>query len=199
MRTLITAILIGMPVALGAQAQTPSIGAPTLAEVAKKNQEARSKDGKPAKVFTNDDLKPVVAPLPPPSSSGAAADAPAAATADAAAPAAGAAPQAAAAPAAEKPAETRDRTYWSKRVAEEKARLEQDRVLADALQSRINALNADFVNRDDPAQRSQVAADRQKAMAELNRLKNAITADQKAIAATEEEARRSGVPPGWLR
>jgi len=198
MRILITAILIGMPMALGAQTQTPSIGAPTLAEVAKKNQEGSGKDGKPAKVFTNDDLKPVVAPLPPPAPAGG--DAPAAPAAPPAAAAASAAdtPQAAGA-SGDKPGETRDRTYWSKRVAAEKARLEQDRVLADALQSRINALNADFVNRDDPAQRSRVAADRQKAIAELDRMKNVIAADQKAIAATEEEARRANVPAGWLR
>ena len=201
MRILITAMLIGLPAVLSAQAQSqlPSIGVPTLADVAKKNQEARGKDGKTAKAYSNDDLKPVVGPAPPPAP---------ASGGDTAAPATAAGGDAAAAdktqapgtPDAEKPAaETRDRTYWSKRIAAEKARLDQDRVLAEALQSRINALNADFVNRDDPAQQNRIAADRVKATAELDRLKAAIAADQKAIAATEEEARRSGVPPGWLR
>lgn len=197
MRILIMAILIGTAVVRGAQAQTPSVGAPTLAEVAKKNQEARGKDGKPVKVFTNDDLKPVVAPMP--AASGSPADAAAAAAATDPAATAADKSQASSSPAVEKPADVRDRSYWNTRVASEKERLEQDKVLAEALQSRINALNTDFVNRDDPAQRSRVAADRQRAAAELDRVKNAIVADQKAIAATAEEARRSGVPAGWLR
>jgi hypothetical protein len=196
MRTLITAVLISVPAILGAQTQTPSIGGATLAEVAKKNLETRSNDGKGAKVYTNDDLTPVAAPATPSPAAGTAARAPAASPEPAAA--GGDTPQDKAATAA-KPAEGRDREYWNKRVAAEKSKLDQDRVLAEALQSRINALNTDFVNRDDPAQRSKVSADREKAIGELDRINKAIVADQKAIAATAEEARRSGVPAGWLR
>jgi hypothetical protein len=36
-------------------------------------------------------------------------------------------------------------------------------------------------------------------MAELTRLKQAIVTETKAIADFQEEARRAGVPPGWLR
>jgi len=36
-------------------------------------------------------------------------------------------------------------------------------------------------------------------VAELDRLKKQLLADKKAIADLEEEARRAGVPPGWLR
>jgi hypothetical protein len=38
-----------------------------------------------------------------------------------------------------------------------------------------------------------------KALGELDRLKQAIQNDLKAITDLEEEARRAGVPPGWLR
>jgi hypothetical protein len=69
----------------------------------------------------------------------------------------------------------------------------------EALQSRINALSTDFVNRDDPYQRAKVAEDRQKALAELERVKGDIEKANKAIADIEEEARKAGVPPGWLR
>jgi hypothetical protein len=69
----------------------------------------------------------------------------------------------------------------------------------DALQTRINSLTADFVNRDDPAQRQVISSDRQKALAELDRVKKDIQETQASIAATEEEARRTNVPPGWLR
>jgi hypothetical protein len=70
---------------------------------------------------------------------------------------------------------------------------------ADALESRINALNTDFVNRDDPAQRAVIAADRDKAVAEMARLKKEVAQHTKAIADIQNEARRSGVPAGWVR
>ena len=77
--------------------------------------------------------------------------------------------------------------------------LDRDSTFAEALQSRINALTTDFVNRDDPAQRTVIERDRQKAVAELDRLKKQISDDRKALADFEEEGRRAGVPPGWLR
>ena len=46
---------------------------------------------------------------------------------------------------------------------------------------------------------ARLAIERQKALAELDRMKKAAAADAKAIADLEEEARRAGVPPGWLR
>ncbi len=72
-------------------------------------------------------------------------------------------------------------------------------MLADALQSRLNALTTDIVNRDDPAQRAQLERERQRALLELDRTKIEIAEHVKAIAAIEEEARKAGVPPGWLR
>ncbi len=77
--------------------------------------------------------------------------------------------------------------------------LERDQTYADALQSRINALTTDFVNRDDPAQKNMIERDRLRAIAELDRLKQTIPNDKKAIDNVLEEARRAGVPPGWLR
>ena len=76
---------------------------------------------------------------------------------------------------------------------------ERDQTYAEALQTRINSLTADFVNRDDPAQRGIIERDRQRAIAELERLTKAIAEGKKAIADLEEEARRAGAPPGWLR
>jgi hypothetical protein len=72
-------------------------------------------------------------------------------------------------------------------------------IFMDSLQTRINSLTTDFVNRDDPAQRAKIETDRQAALAELERVKKELTDQQKAIAAIEEEARRAGVPVGWLR
>ena len=78
-------------------------------------------------------------------------------------------------------------------------KLQRTQIFADSLQTRINSLTTDFVNRDDPAQRAKIEADRKAALAELERVKKEIDDQNKAIAAIEDEARRAGVPAGWLR
>lgn len=80
-----------------------------------------------------------------------------------------------------------------------KDQLDRDQTFADALQTRINVLTADFAAHDDPAQRAVISQNRQKAVDELGKLKATIEKDQKAIDGLEDEARRAGVPPGWLR
>ena len=92
----------------------------------------------------------------------------------------------------------KDEALWRERIRGEREALERAKTFAEALQSRINALNTDFVNRDDPVQRSGIAADRE-ALAELERLKKEIEQHTKAIATIQEEARRAGVPAGWVR
>ena len=164
--------------------------AQSLADVAR-TEEARRKavdqtSKEPAKLYTNKDLDSVPAPAEP-------------------------------APAAEavKPAEPdkakgekdkpkdaeppKDQKYWGDRAAALRTQLDRDGMFADALQSRINGLTTDFSARDDPAQRAVIERDRQKAIAELDRVKKQIDTDKKAIADLDEEARRGGVPPGWLR
>ena len=88
---------------------------------------------------------------------------------------------------------------WQKRIQAERDALTRSQTFGDALQSRISALSTDFVNRDDPFQRNQVAADRQNALAELERVKKEIQEHTKAIADIQEEGRKAGVPAGWLR
>jgi hypothetical protein len=77
--------------------------------------------------------------------------------------------------------------------------LQRSKLFAEALQSRINALTTDFVNRDDPYQRAQIAQQRQEALAELDRVTRDIDNYSKAVDDLQEEARRAGVPPGWVR
>jgi hypothetical protein len=164
-------------------------GAQSLAEVARQ-EEARRKVVKPSRrVYTNADLKSdgsTAAPVAP------------------ATPVSHAAPTAPTTASGEKPAnadgqEPRDQAYWSGRMSTARAALERSRIFAEALQSRINALTTDFVNRDDPAQRAQLELERQRSVAELDRVKREMGEQTKAIAAIEEEARKAGVPPGWLR
>ena len=78
-------------------------------------------------------------------------------------------------------------------------RLERSKLFLEALQSRVNALTNDFYARDDPAQRAVIATNRNRALAEMERVKQDIVDATKSIADIEEEARKAGVPPGWLR
>ena len=164
-----------------------AVCAQSLADIAKKEDERRKTIKEPSKTYTNADLHSV----PP-------------ATAQSTAPADAAKP---AAPTAEADKDKKDaakdpgkdKAFWSARMKELQSQLDRDQTYADALQSRINALTTDFVARDDPAQRAVIERDRQKALAELSNLKKQIDDDKKAFANLEEEARRAGVPPGWLR
>jgi hypothetical protein len=172
----------------------PQLYAQSLADVARQESERRktTPKGKTAKVYTNHDLKPVIAPVP----ADTAAAAPGTGGATATAPGAG---DAAKTPAEAKPVEVKDEAYWRKRSRDLTSKLEEDRILADALQSRVNALTMDFVNRDTPVERSRIESGRLGALAELDRLNKAVVADQKAIKDFEDEARSTGVTPGWLR
>ena len=182
-------------------------GAQSLADVAKAEEARRKSVDKAVKVYTNSDLKVdptagVPAPPPPAAVSAPATTAPGAAagSATAGSTTTGASSPAAAATAAQTPASPqRDQAYWKARMTAAREALDRSRTFADALQSRINALTTDFVNRDDPIQRSGIEQDRKKALAELDRVKKDIDDQTKAIAAIEEEARRLGVPSGWLR
>jgi gas vesicle protein len=70
---------------------------------------------------------------------------------------------------------------------------------AAALQNQLNSLATDFVNRDDPIQRSGIAQKRDSVSAELERVKKDIAAKTKAISDIQNEARKAGVPAGWVR
>jgi hypothetical protein len=177
-----------------------------LGDIARKEAERRKTVKSSGKTYTNNTLPEA----PPPSSaapassgaqsSDAAAGAPAggsppAASSPAPAPPAAAPPRVSADPAERKNQEAQ----WRERIKAEREALDRAKTFADALQSKINALNTDFVNRDDPAQRSVIDADREKSLAEMERLKKEIAEHTKAIAGIQEEARRAGVPSGWVR
>lgn len=173
----IAALLFALPVA--AQAQT-------LADVARAEAERRKAITAPSKTITNADLRPdftrptnATPPAPTPSAQVPSVNLPGGKVE------------------AEEPA--KDQAYWSARINAARQALDRSKIFADALQSRINALTNDFAARDDPAQRRQIELERQRALAELERVKKEVTEQTKAISDIEEEARKAGVPPGWLR
>jgi len=176
-----------------AQAQSP------LAEAARREAERRKAMQAAPATYTNDDLAklPVRAtPVPP---RPAATDVTTLGAAGTQTPPAAAAEAGAAAPGAAAAPGPRDEKYWRERITTARANLSRAEIFAESLQSRINALSTDFVNRDDPAQRQRIAEQRQRALDELARVTAEVTAFKQQIAEIEDEARRLGLPPGWLR
>ena len=198
-------------------ATTPGLSA-QLGSVAKKEAERR-KTAPSGKVYTNDSLSPAPEPSSRPATSGSDA-APAASsssdtdksatdksdksatdkstteksaadTTDKAAPA----KQVSADPAERK----KEEAEWRERIKNEREALDRAKSYADALQIKINSLNTDFVNRDDPVQRAAIAAERDKSLAEMDRLKKEIAEHTKKIATIQQDARQAGAPPGWVR
>jgi hypothetical protein len=168
------------------------LSAQSLAAVAKKEEERR-KSVKPAeKVYTNKDLKADItaSPVPAPANASAAGPTPSSQVPSVNLPGG---------TVTEDDAEVRDEAYWRSRMAAARSAMERLRIFSDALQSRLNALATDIVNRDDPAQRSQLELERQRAIAEMERVTKEMADQTKVIADIEEEARKAGVPPGWLR
>ena len=177
------------------------VRAQSLADVARQESERRKAIKDSGKVYTNNDLKEVPRATTPaqPAAPTAAPDGSKDAK-ETSVESKDANKQAVEKPGAEKEkAAQKDQAYWSARMKALQTAVERDQTYVSALQSRINALTTDFVNRDDPAQRARIAIDREKAAAELERLKKAIVDGKRAIADFEEEARRAAVPPGWLR
>lgn len=100
----------------------------------------------------------------------------------------------------EKPAEPpKDEKWWRARITAARAALERDKLLLAALDNRVSTLTRDVVNRDDPAQRAALINERLRALEELDLMRKQVVADTEAIALIEEEARKAGIPPGWIR
>jgi peptidoglycan hydrolase CwlO-like protein len=184
MRTLRIFLTVTVLTALAA-----SVGAQSLADVARREDVRRKQVKKPSRVLTNKDLRQSETPPPPPAT-------PPPAEAQPPKPE-GTAP--AEPEVSDEEKRQKDEQTWRQRTTDAHQALERSQMYLDALQSKINALWADFTARDDPAQRGKIQTERQKALAEFERVKTEIEANRKAIDDLEEEARRAGVPAGWLR
>jgi len=179
MRPLLVFVLAGFVLTGIAAAQS-------LGDVARREEARRKAVKSGGKVYTGDSLKVEAPPAPSPTAT----------------PPAAPENVAAAAPkpdsnAADDP--KKDEKYWRQRIGAERDALSRAELFAESLQSRINALTADFAARDDPFQRNQIGGDRQKALSELDRVRKEITQHTKTISDIQEEARKAGVPAGWVR
>ncbi len=165
----------------------------SLADVAIREKARRASIGEKSKVYTNDDLRggprlttgipPVTTPSPDPGD------------------------LTTALPSADD--EVLDRPdnqeveqgedYWRKRIMTARDESQRAELMAAALQNRVDGLWADFTARDDPFQRAEIEQDRIEALRELEQTKADIVRLDQDIRNVQEEARRAGVPPGWLR
>jgi len=170
----------------------------SLGEIAKQNADAKAKaaqDGKAkpvAKTYTNKDLENLKPVLPSTNAPVSAAPAPDPIPA----------PQSDTSYRAEQV--TRGEGYWKDRMRAVEAQATADVLALDAAvtrlkdyqlaveRSRVDAYGQTFVDRD-LRQRLLDARD------EVSRLTAAVRTDRVAVDNLQEEARRAGVPPGWLR
>ena len=192
-RLLSVAALVFIGVANVAAAQS-------LGDVAKKEEQRRKTVKSSGKVYTNDELKRDPTPSVPASASTGTTSTPSASSTPAPAPASSG-NNAGKDDSANKDgsADKSDEKTWRKRITNARESLQRSQAFADALQSQLNALSTDFVNRDDPIQRQQIAKQRDGVLAELDRVKKEVAAQTKAISDIQEEARRANVPAGWVR
>ena len=165
-----------------------SLSGQSLASVAKEAEAKRKTTKSSGKVYTNDQLKSdprdVSAPA---SSSGATPPPPSDVNADDKTKQDEAAKQA------------KDEAYWRDRMKAEREALARSETFAGALQSQINGLYGEFTACQAPPQCNEISARRQKSIAELDRVKKEVAQHTKGIADIQEEARKAGVPAGWVR
>lgn len=88
---------------------------------------------------------------------------------------------------------------WRARMTTAREARARAELTAAALQNRADGLWTQFTAMDDPARRGVVERQRTEALAELERTRTEAGQLDQQIRDIEEEARRAGVPPGWLR
>jgi hypothetical protein len=169
-----------------------------LAEISQREALRRSLTPKSVASYSNDNMRPDLFPVRV--TEAAAAPTSEVAVTSGAAPTTPTTPVAAA-PTSEATVQTvaLDEKAWRARMTQARSTLDRDQGLVEAMQSRINSLQNDVVNRDDPAQQGAMRQTLAKALGELERLKAQVVSDQKAISDIQAEARRANVPPGWVR
>jgi hypothetical protein len=92
-----------------------------------------------------------------------------------------------------------DEKWWRDRIAKARKDLAKDEAAVGPAEARANSLTTAAINTDDPAKQLQVRQQLLTTLAEVERLKAQIEADKKSIADIQSEARRAGIPPGWIR
>ena len=93
----------------------------------------------------------------------------------------------------------RDEDYWRTRIAGARDAQARAALMAAALQNRADGLWAQFTAIDDPVRRGTVERQRLEALGALEEMRAERDRLGGEVRDVEDEARRAGVPPGWLR
>ena len=156
--------------------------AQSLGEVAARTNKERK--GAPAKVYTNDDLD---AERSAPEGQGTVSTPGTAAAASGSAPA---------------PAPTMEPSErWRRDGKQRRDAVTRAEAKVAAIQAKIDALmlDRDPVNVMDPNRLQTLEAVKAKTLQDLETAKAELSQAQQALEALEEDARKNGIPPGWLR
>jgi hypothetical protein len=177
MKLVFGGLVVGVLVAGAASA-----GAQSLADVARQEEARREKIAKPSKVYTDADVQKYA-----PATPGAQASATTVTALDA-----NGKPMGEQAVAEGLPA---DEAGWRARLQNARDGMDRNRLLLGALeqQARSAARRAGTAEGDAPADDSSTRA------AEIKRLKAEMDTFRATLANAEEDARKAGVPPGWVR
>ncbi len=188
-------LILAVGAALGASLAAAGAPAQSLVDLARQEQARRAAIApeERSRVYTNDDLR---------DSGGltiGAAPAAAAPEADAGSGRAGRGLGDDAPPSEPDAGEPLDENAWRARMTTAQEARARAELTAAALQNRADGLWAQFTAMDDPARRRVVERQRTEALAELERTQAEAGRLEQQIRDIREEARRAGVPPGWLR
>ncbi len=187
----LAAFFVSTPVQAGAASAAAQSAPPSLAELARKEAERRKTTKEAKRVITAKDL---------PESARKPASTPATADGDGATPAATASTgQKPAAGGDAAPADEKGEAAWRGRITQAREALRRNEVFLEAMQTRVNSLFIDSQNRPNAVQQAKLRDDAAKAAVEMARVKVDLEGSKKQVADIEEEARKAGVPPGWLR
>ncbi len=186
----LAAFFVSTPVRAGAASAAAQSAPPSLAELARKEAERRKTTKESKRVITSKDLpesarKPASAPA-----DGGAAATPTATASTGQKPAAnGDAPS----------PDEKGEAAWRGRITQAREALRRNEVFLEAMQTRVSSLFIDAQNRPSAVQQEKLRDDAAKAAVEMARVKADLEASKKQVFDIEEEARKAGVPPGWLR
>ena len=97
------------------------------------------------------------------------------------------------------PDTSNDETYWRNRYKEATARVEDLQAQADQLQKTINGLLLNVSNYEGIAAGPQLNAQLGEMKDQLNQINQDLANARQALEDLQEEARKAGAPPGWVR
>lgn len=93
----------------------------------------------------------------------------------------------------------RDETYWRNAMSKARAQVAELEAKAQQLSGMSARLSSDSVNIDDPGQQNLARQNREKSFQDLAKAQDQLRQARQDLQNLQEDGRRSGALPGWLR